>query len=542
MTTHLRHSPLRTFLRHHRLFSPWLLLAALPAAAQTTYNLSPNLLSSFTWTTEEIYAPILFFNYTYTDWVNDPVSGNNLVLSGNGGTLTLASGATLYAHQLRFTVDNYTLASANNAASLTFVGTNPGITVDTGRSVTTRAYLNGTNLQLAGGGTLRLGASNRISDTTALSIVGNSTLALGDYNETVSSLVLTAGTVSGAGSLTAHTFTVESGTLAANLTGTGALAKQGSGTVTLTTASTYTGGTTVTAGNFRLGADDVLADSGALTVTGGTFDLGSHSERVGAVRLTGNGVIAGTGSATLTGSSYVLESGTVSARLGGPGGLAKTTGGTVTLTGANSYTGDTTISAGTLRLLGSLGATATTIGAGGTLAGTGSTGGSVVVAGRLAPGDNGIGTLTTGGQTWASGGVLSLDLAALPGAGTSWDRLQLNGSLAITATAAAPFTIELFSRNALGNGAALAGFSPSMSYAWTFLTATSIPGFASDALRIDASQFNALNNANGLFWLSNSGTALTLLYSPVPEPSTVALLAGAGALGFAFWRRRRTHR
>ena len=542
MTTHLRHFSLRALLRQHRWLSALLLLAALPATAQTTYRLSPNWLSSFVWTTEEIYGPILFFNYTYTDWTNDSASGSNLILEGNGGTLTLAAGTALYAHQLRFTVDDYTLASANNAASLNFVGAAGGITVDTGRSATTRAYLNGANLRLAGGGTLRLGASNRISDATALTIVDSSTLALGGYNETVASLTLTSGTLSGAGSLAANTFTVESGTLAANLTGSATLTKQGAGTVTLTAATTYTGGTTVTAGNFRLEAADVLADSGALTVTGGTFDLGGNSERVGAVRLAGNGVIAGTGSATLTGSTYAMESGTVSARLGGTGGFATSTDGTVTLSGANTYTGDTTISAGTLRLLGSLGATATTIGAGGTLAGTGSTAGSVVVAGRLAPGDNGIGTLTTGGQTWSSGGVLSLDLAGLPGASATWDRLRLNGSLAVTATAAAPFTLELFSRDALGNSAALAGFSPTTSYAWTFLTATSIPGFANDALRIDASQFNALNNANGLFSLTNSGTALTLLYSPVPEPSTVALLAGAGALGFTLWRRRRVHR
>ena len=57
--------------------------------------------------------------------------------------------------------------------------------------------------------------------------------------------------------------------------------------------------------------------------------------------------ITGTGG-VLTGSSYAVESGTISAILGGSGALTKTTTGTVTLSAANTYTGLTTVSAGTL--------------------------------------------------------------------------------------------------------------------------------------------------------------------------------------------------
>lgn len=45
-----------------------------------------------------------------------------------------------------------------------------------------------------------------------------------------------------------------------------------------------------------------------------------------------------------------MQAGAVSAILGGPVDLNKTTGGTVTLSGANTYTGTTTVSGGTLNL------------------------------------------------------------------------------------------------------------------------------------------------------------------------------------------------
>jgi fibronectin-binding autotransporter adhesin len=52
-------------------------------------------------------------------------------------------------------------------------------------------------------------------------------------------------------------------------------------------------------------------------------------------------------------SDFDVRSGTVSAVLAGMASLTKTTAGTVTLSGANTYTGATRINAGTLALTGS---------------------------------------------------------------------------------------------------------------------------------------------------------------------------------------------
>ena len=107
-------------------------------------------------------------------------------------------------------------------------------------------------------------------------------------------------------------------------------------------SNTYTGGTMVTAGTLALGTSEVLADNAPVTINGGTFKV--QSETVGAVTLN-SGTVAG---GQLMASTFTAQSGTVTAALAGSGTLTKTTTGTVTLLGTASYSGATTISAGTL--------------------------------------------------------------------------------------------------------------------------------------------------------------------------------------------------
>ena len=134
----------------------------------------------------------------------------------------------------------------------------------------------------------------------------------------------------------------------------GGLTKTGSGTLTLSATNTYNGATLVSAGTLAEAATGFIADTSPLTVNGSTaiFALGaSHSDTVGTVTLMNGGSITGSGSSTLTvaAGTYAMQNGTVSAILAGAGiALNKTTSGTVTLVGANTYTGPTAISAGKL--------------------------------------------------------------------------------------------------------------------------------------------------------------------------------------------------
>jgi autotransporter-associated beta strand protein len=129
--------------------------------------------------------------------------------------------------------------------------------------------------------------------------------------------------------------------------GTNAVTKTGAGTLTLSGVNTYTGGTYVTDGTLKIGASERLLNTGAFTVAGGTFDLQNFTETVGPVVLS-TGAINGSGTGTLIGSSYDVRDGSASAILGGPASLTKNTEGTVTLTGANTYTGTTTVNEGQL--------------------------------------------------------------------------------------------------------------------------------------------------------------------------------------------------
>ncbi len=112
----------------------------------------------------------------------------------------------------------------------------------------------------------------------------------------------------------------DAATFSGLVSGTGSLAQIGTGTTILTANNTYTGGTTISAGTLQLG-------------NGGT-----SGGIVG--NVTDNGTLA------FNRSDVVTFPGLVS----GTGSLAQIGTGTTILTANNTYTGGTTISAGTLQL------------------------------------------------------------------------------------------------------------------------------------------------------------------------------------------------
>lgn len=143
---------------------------------------------------------------------------------------------------------------------------------------------------------------------------------------------------------------VTDGRLSGVLSGSGGITKTGAGALELTRTNTFTGGLTVSGGILLLsGGENSLATNGAITVTSGTLDLGGNGQTTDSA-VSFQGGFTTNGTITKSGGDYDARAGTVAAILAGSAGLTKTGTGTFNLESNNTYSGQTTILGGTLRL------------------------------------------------------------------------------------------------------------------------------------------------------------------------------------------------
>ena len=314
------------------------------------------------------------------------------------------------------------------------------------------------------GGTLLLAGAGALPTTSALNVLSGAT-----FDATaIDAAGVTLSTLSGGGAVLMGTKSLTlsgalSGVFSGTISGSGALFKTGTGTLTLAGANAYLGGTTISGGTLALADAGSLANASAVSVaSGATFNIAGLTTGGTAIgRLTGNGSVL-LGTKTLT--TGIAADTVFDGDLQGTGGLVKQGGGTFFLNGANTYTGATTVQAGRL----SVGSTAADSGAriagavdvasGATLSGFGSIGGNVTIDGgaHLAPGDpaagNGIGTLRIEGDlALNTGSQLDFDIGAPSGTASvpgQSDNVEVGGNLSIAAS-----TLNV--RNAGGMGPGL---------------------------------------------------------------------------------------
>ena len=296
----------------------------------------------------------------------------------NGNSVTIASLAT-GAIPGSAVVENANASAAtltiSQAASTTFAGSlrdgTGGGSLGITKSGAGSLALAGTNTFTGGmtvsGGTLVLAGGSALGDTTAVTMSNTAGVSLQlSASETIGSL---AGGGTSGGNLNLQAFTLTTGgansstSYAGVISGSGALVKTGTGTMTLSRASTFTGTTAVRSGTIQLGTDNALPASTSMTLGDGTtnasgvLDLNNFSQTLAGLATAGTGAsnrIINPGATTRSLTLDIASASSFAGILGGTTAadsnfnLVKTGAGTMTLSGTNTYTGTTTIASGTL--------------------------------------------------------------------------------------------------------------------------------------------------------------------------------------------------
>ena len=379
-------------------------------------------------------------------------------------------------------INGYTVGTFLNGGVLEIAQENSlgGIAVGQAVGATNApVYLNGGTLVANFTGNLDDGTSTAIHEhPLALGIAGGGIAATAGNTITVDGLVTNISVVAGplivgipASSANGNTLGLVPGTGSGTANPTPVTA---TGTVVLNnTGNTYTSGTVLDSGILQLNvANLAVLGSGGITLNGGTFQwLNGITTDISTRTVTlasGNGTLD-VNSGAGTANSITLANGIGH---GGSGALtvaSSTPGGQLILSGANSYTGGTTVNANsTLLVNGSLGSGTVTVN--GTLGGTGTIGGNAV---------------------WSSGAFAAL---------TAGSPLRVSGTV----------TLNGNSVNVIGSSLTPAG-SP-----YTLLTATG--GFTGGSTVNGTPGGNAVAAGN-LGVVSVSGNSLILTVTAVPSAS-----------------------
>ena len=457
------------------------------------------------------------------------------------------------------------LGLTNNYLNLKGSNDIAGVTVNSGVLGYANRYALGTGTLILADGVV-VGQSGGINNTATadtladrtvannISVLGNATFGVGETANYFSGNVdLNDGTRAFTmGNTTYFRGSITNGGLSVQRLDTDLTSTKG---LFLSGSNSYAGGTTMNgvAGRTNnvtlgLGNNDVLGTGSLTFAGGGTNSLrGSTLSTTDLNRTITNNIAINSGVTvsvdTITNVVTVVSGAAVSnpvsvnvalnGVISGAGALIKTNINTLTLGGANTYAGGTTVNGGALVVNGSVGAV--TVNATGSLGGSGTVGAVTLTSGSFLKPGNSPGTLTAASSSWAGGSTYNWQIDDATGtAGVDWDLFSVTGVLDMSALSSSS------KMNLVLESLSLANYSTSTSSSWVIAQAGSFfgTGFADDTnvtglFNITSEAFNGGSQPNGGFQVvtGTEGGLRTLNLLAVPEPSTGALLAfGLGGL------------
>ena len=294
-----------------------------------------------------------------TGTVNSAFSNGSFIeFMAQAGTITVDNSlGQVTAAGMQFASDGYVLSGGSitlSGAPTNIIRVGDGTSSGAGYTATINSVLAGTSsiekhdlgtLVLAGnntyiGGTTISGGVLQIASDSNLGAAAGTLRLDGGTLRTTADIAMTRDTSLGS---TGSTFDTQTGTLIQNgvVSGVGTLTKTGAGTLTLAGANTYSGGTALKGGQITIGNNRALGE-GALSMDEGTA-LGFSVSDLNVA----NAIVLTSISDPVINTGAFNE--TLSGIISGTGALTKEGTGTLILSSPNTYSGPTTVAAGTLQ-------------------------------------------------------------------------------------------------------------------------------------------------------------------------------------------------
>lgn len=322
--------------------------------------------------------------------------------------------------------------------------------------------------------------------------------------------------------------------LSGGLSGAGQLFKTGAGSLSIGGNSTGGGGIAAFNGSVIVNEGELEIVSGLALGTQGLVSLAASNVTL---RLTTHDVIVNQISIADGTTARFRGEGTLSGNISGLGGMRKPDAGTITLNGANTYTGPTMVEAGTLVINGSL-VSAVEVGLNAGLEGNGSISGDVQVSGEISPGNatgNHIGSLGVGDLVLDGGSTFTyaMNTSTLQGS-----LIHSGGNLGIGSGASLVFSGDLTALAAYGSKFTLISYFGGWDGGLFTVDGSLVADGGTFLIGQNRWLFNYANNTGGgNFSGDQAGAVRFVTITAVPEPG-ILLIANLAIIGWLARRRR----